>query len=142
MRQVYNKLTVTSLTPEQHQRTCNYWYVVQHSWGPHTAFTTRTGLNRWLSERGLEIEQESLANNGVHSTVQVKGEYATEMHSSYDKFFGLANVVLETKDLSNGDYTLARITQDENGVRTVHTLNPNCRHRPTFDYNRCREEFK
>jgi hypothetical protein len=141
MKQKYSKLAAISLTPEGHARTCNYWYLVQHSWGPHTAFTTRRGLDRWLEERGLRLAGE-LAHNAVHSEVMIEGEYASEMHHSYDQFYALENVILETKDLSNGDWTLARITRDENGIRTVHTLNPNCRHRPVFDYNACREVYK
>lgn len=38
-----------------------------------------------------------------------------------------------------GQYTLAIITIDPDGLRTVHTLNPNCRDRPVFDWAASRE---
>ena len=39
---------------------------------------------------------------------------------------------MSTATLSNGDYTVARITE-EAGVCTVHTLNPNVKTRVVFD---------
>ena len=42
------------------------------------------------------------------------------------------NPILATAAMSNGQYTLALITED-NGVRTVHTLNCNVKTRLIFD---------
>lgn len=105
----------------------------------HTAFTTRNALEQWLSERGLKMTAE-LPAHGECSTQHLEGEYSTEMHGSYDAFYALP-AIFETKTLSNGDYTLARVTEDESGHRTVHTLNPNCHHRPVFDYRACHEMY-
>jgi hypothetical protein len=55
---------------------------------------------------------------------------------SYDEFYALDGE--RSRDLSNGDWTLAIITKDEQGIKTVHTLNPNCRDRPVFDYRESR----
>lgn len=47
--------------------------------------------------------------------------------------FSSIRAVFETRTLSNGDYVLAKVTT-ENGVRTIHTLNPNVHERYVFDY--------
>ena len=39
-----------------------------------------------------------------------------------------------TRTLSIGEYTLGILSRDTDGVVTGHHLNPNCRHRPVFDY--------
>jgi hypothetical protein len=57
-KQVYDKLYATSLTQEQHEKTCNYWFIVHNGAMSHTAFETRAGLDRWMSERGLALESE------------------------------------------------------------------------------------
>ena len=55
----FTNLKLCCLAPEQHARTCNYWYTITSGWGtPHTAFETERGLRRWLRERGLEIDGE------------------------------------------------------------------------------------
>ena len=152
-RQTYDKLFVTSLTPEQHERTCRYWYTVTNGAVAHTAFETRAGLDRWLSERGLRLENDlpeagTLAAEGVEGSTRIIGEYHTEMHGEFltvdprdimgPGYFYSLSPVLATSAMSNGQYTLALITE-EGGVRTVHTLNPNVRDRVIFDHNRTRE---
>jgi hypothetical protein len=62
----------------------------------------------------------------------MEGTYHHVMHLSYDTFYALQGE--RTRSLSNGDYTLAIITTDEDGTRTVNDLNPNCRDRKVFDY--------
>lgn len=126
----YDRLHVCRLTPEQHARTCGYWYTVQSRCTAHTAFATRAGLDRWLSERGLTLTNELPAEG---DWCEIIGSYRTDSHlchaSALDLFTGL-----RTRTLSNGDYVEAVITTDEDGLRTVHTLNPNVRNRFTFDY--------
>lgn len=139
--QVHNKLYATSLTPEFHEKTCGYWFTVTNGAMAHTAFATRAGLDRWLSERGLTLESD-LPEAGTFGTTRVIGEYRTESHGEFlsdDPRDGMGegdwsslHPIAATATLSNGDYTLALITE-EGGVRTVHTLNPNVRTRPVFD---------
>lgn len=138
----YDQLSVVPLCPEWNKKTCNYWYLVQNRHGAHTAFNRRSSLLRWLSDRGLSIEEHTLAPHmqggkwdGEYPTwIRVTGQYRDTAHTSYDEFYSLPNVIIETKAMSNAEYTLARITQDEDGIRTVHTLNCNCKHRPVYDY--------
>ena len=133
-------LWLCCLTPEQHERTCNYWYTVT-TFGstPHTAFTRRQALLNWLQERGLELSSELPEVRGTFASQRIIGTYRTETHLSYDEFFALKGE--RTRDLSNGDYTLAIITTGEDGIKTVHTLNPNCHDRPVFDYRTSRDIY-
>lgn len=141
--QVYNKLFVTSLTPEFHENTCGYWFTVTNGSTAHTAFETRAGLDRWMSERGLTLENE-LPEAGTFGTSRIIGEYRTVMHGEHsptddepyrmvegDDWSGIKPVVITTA-MSNAEYTLALITEDA-GVRTVHTLNVNIKTRFVFD---------
>ncbi len=128
--QLHRSLHVTVLDANQHRRTCNYWFVVTESHGPHTAFTSKEGFLRWLNERGLRIE-EPLTEPGTWSTQCIIGEYFTASHME-PAVFDLLPAIAESRTLSNGDYVVAKITE-ENGIRTVHTLNPNAK-RHVFDY--------
>lgn len=134
----YSKLDLCVLTSEQHERTCNYWYVVTTGSTSLTAFHSLHGLLTWLTERNLKLTKP-LTAPGIYSYQKIEGSYTDEAHMSTDKFLAL-NPVLESRTLSNGDYVLARITE-ENEHRTVHTLNPNVRDRPVFDYTESREIY-
>jgi hypothetical protein len=144
---IYNKLYATSLTQEFHERTCGYWFTVTNGSTAHTAFATRAGLDRWLSERGLSLEGE-LPEAGWSGISRIIGEYREESHGEFltDDYrdgmgegdFYTLHPIIATAELSNGDYTLALITE-ENGVRTVHTLNPNVKTRVKFDRRRTAE---
>lgn len=139
MTQTHTNFWVITLTPEQHATTCNYWYLVQTYGGTsHIAFTKRSSLENWAHERGLTLP--TLPAEGTHSSQQMPGAYRTKMHSSYDEFFGIEKA-LEVRVLSNARWTLGLVTTDEDGIRTVHSLNPNCKHRPEFDYHECRAMF-
>jgi hypothetical protein len=139
----YDKLHATSLTSEQHERTCGYWFTVTSGATAHTAFATRAGLDRWLSERGLSLAGE-LPDAGTWGTTRVTGEYRTASHGAFspaednpyrmvaDDEWGALSPMAATADLSNGRYTLALITEQD-GIRTVHTLNPNVKTRVEFD---------
>ena len=131
----YRNLQVCSLTPEQHRNTCGYWYTVTESSTAHTAFARRESLMQWLEERGLSLTAP-LPEQGTHSFQRINGEYVRQLEGSYDKFYSLP-AIIETRTLDNGEYTLARITETD-GLRTVHVLNCNNKHRPKFDYNESR----
>lgn len=140
---VYDSLSVTPLDAEWNKKTCDYWYLVQNRFSSHTAFSERKNLLRWLSERNLTIDESTLAPHMQGGPwLRVTGKYADQMHMSYDEFYSLPNVVIESKVWSNGEITLARITEDETGMRTVHTLNPNCKHRPVYDWRIWQEVIK
>lgn len=139
MKQTHSNLWLTVLTLEQHLRTCDYWYCVTESHMAHTAFKTERGLRRWLEERGLKLS-EPLTPPGTWSSQKIEGKYHTNSHFGYEDFkdfHKLADVVCETRTLSNGDYVVAKITEGRDG-RTVHTLNPN-EPRHEFDYAESRE---
>jgi hypothetical protein len=144
----YGNMQVTALTPEWHERTCNYWYTVTSGAMAHTAFTTKRGLMRWLDERGLTLDGELPETTGEFATMRVVGEYYDASHGEFvsddyrdgmgeGDFYSLRPVVV-TAAMSNGDYTLALITE-EAGIRTVHTLNPNVKTRFVFDRRRTDE---
>jgi hypothetical protein len=127
-----------ALTPEMNARTCNYWYTVTtYGSTPLTAFRTRTAALRWLALRGLAIEGE-LPQPGTHGVFRVTGSYRESMHWDYGAFFTLEGV--DIKLASNGEYTLGIVTTDPDGLRTVHTLNPNCRRRPVFPWREAQAE--
>ena len=135
-RRTYNRLTVGTLTPEQHAKTCGYWYVVQHQHMAHTAFATLKGLQQWAEERGLTLPQ--MADKGTWSWGDIQGSYSDESHMSREDFEALRPSARHAVTLSNGNYTRALI-HDENGHKVVHYCNPNVRDRETFDYFKARE---
>jgi hypothetical protein len=140
-RQVYDNLRAASLTPEHHERTCGYWFIVTSGSMAHTAFATRASLDRWLSDRGLSLES-GLPEAGTAGTTRVVGEYRTESHGEFlgddprdgmgEGDWDLLRPVKAIAVMSNGDYTLGLITE-EACIRTVHTLNPNVKTRLVFD---------
>jgi len=152
--QTYSNLYVTSLDQHFHEQTSGYWFTVTNAATAHTAFRTRAGLDRWLNERGLSLESE-LPEAGSIGTSKVIGEYRTKSHGVFsdepyspdypdgprkmieDDFYDLTPVAV-TAEMSNGRYTLALITE-EDGVRTIHTLNPNVKTRIEFSYEKMRE---
>ena len=105
---------------------------------PAAAFTNRSALLRWLESVGLSLTAE-LPEHGVHSYQKLTGSYSTDMHFDMVAFFNLPGHQ-RVPTMSNGDYTLGIITE-ENGHRTVHTLNPNVKGRPVFDYQSTRAEW-
>ena len=139
MNTTHKKLHVVVLTPEQHKRTCNYWFTVLDNSTSHTAFTHLSGLLTWLAERGLKLSQPITAP-GIWSVQDIVGSYSEQTHNNEDTFNALAPII-ETREMSNGDYTLGKITESEDGHRTVHTLNPNVKTRPVFDYRESQEIY-
>ena len=133
MNEKRKNLHLAQITPEQSSRTCGpYWYIITNGAMSYTAFRRRESFLNWLQERGLSLEHD-LVEQGKHDAQHITGEFEEISHMSYDEFFGLPNIVKETRVLSNGSYTLGIITEKD-GIRQIHHLNPNCKHRPKFDY--------
>jgi len=133
MKTTHNDLTVCWLTPDFHAKTCGYWYVVQSHCMAHTAFATLEHLQLWACERGLTLP--TLAKQGDWG--KIGGEYRTESHlRDADEFESIPGE--RSRTLSNGDYVVAIIATDSDGIRTVHTLNPNVKGRRVYDYRESR----
>ena len=137
MNGIFDDLHLITLDKSQHDKTCGYWYLVQNHCAAHTAFASREHLLNWLSERGLELTDE-LPKHGEWSVQKIKGKYIAQMHGDYNEV--MSRTGYETRTLSNGEYTLAIIDEHE-GIKTVHTLNPNCKRRPVFNYAESRALF-
>jgi len=126
-----NNLTVTQLDEEAHKKTCGYWYLVTCGSSSHTAFRTLASLRRWLSERNLFLEDELTGTKEIQS-VWINGKYRQKSHMSKTTF---AEVVgNESRTMSNGEYVEAKLEVGDDGIVTVHTLNPNVKARKVFDY--------
>lgn len=131
------RLSLVQPTPEYAANTCGpYWYLVLNNGTSETAFCRRESFLDWMRDRGLSLSAP-LVEQGEHSYQAIIGEYNEQMHGSYDEFYSLPDVITETRQLSNGRYTLARITGSES-ARTVHTMNVNCHHRHEYDYSESR----
>lgn len=126
----YNKLTFISITPEQHARTCGYWYLVQNNHAPYKAFATLAAFYRWADERELSID--TVPTHGVYSYQPITGQFREACYMDANALEAIQGV--ETRQLDNAAYTLGKITTDADGVRTVHYLNCNVKTRPVFDY--------
>lgn len=135
--QSFGNFYVSSLTEERHQQTCGYWYVVSSGAMSHTAFANRDHLITWLEDRGLSMLGE-LSMAGTSSCVAVEGHYILASHLSYDNFMSLDGKRIRMLD--NGEYTLGVITEDDEGVSTVHHLNCNL-NRMVYDYAESRKLF-
>jgi hypothetical protein len=136
MKTTYSNLSLATLDKKGHDKTCGYWYLVTEGARSYTAFPTRTGLMNWLQERGLLLTEE-LPEHGEASYQRIAGSHTTMMHGDIQEFYDLDGE--PTRIVSNGDYTLAIIT-DDSGHKTVHYLNPNCE-RPKYDYASCRNIY-
>lgn len=140
MTETYTGLRVSVLTHGMHAKTCGYWYTVFAHATAHTAFETYNGLCRFLTERGLSLKSD-LPPTGTYGNVGIIGIYRRKSHMDYNEFYGL-NAILDTKTMDNGDYTLARITEDAEGVRTVHVMNCNAHYRTIYNYSDAAKEMR
>ncbi len=123
----FSKLTLCRLTPEQHSRTCNYWFTIENGCTAHTAFTTKDQLEQWLEERNIKLTAPLVGYQ------QLQGEYKRCSFMSYDEFYNLP-AIRQIKVMDNGRYTLGLLTEDENGIRIVNHLNCNCKYRIEYDW--------
>ena len=129
-----NRITIGTFTPEQHARTCNYWYYLQYQGMSYKAWTERAHFLAFLDAVGLTLP-EPLAEQGKHSWQSLEGCYKEASHMSYDDFYALESKAVKTlRWMDNGAYTLAYVTQEEDGTCTVNYLNCNMKHRQQFDY--------
>lgn len=134
MTQTHDSLRASRLNHAMHKQTCGYWYTVTSGSFAHTAFATRAGLDRWLEERGLKLV-DPLDDEPSHSKIDGTYRSCSHLHDS-ESFPLIAGE--RSRTLSNGDWVEAIISQDADGIRTVHTLNPNVRDRKVFDYTESR----
>ncbi|MBF7012555.1 hypothetical protein QUC32_23180 [Novosphingobium resinovorum] len=135
--QTYDRLHVACLTKDQHRQTCGYWYTVTSNSTPHTAFRTPAALLRWLEDRGLSLASPLPEDCGVHASISIDGAYRTASHMSYDEFYRTGG--FHTRLMDNARYTRAIISEDADGLRTVHHLNCNCRERPAYGHEESRQ---
>lgn len=132
------QLWLSHLTKEHSNNTCGpYLYTITEGATAHTAFVTRQGLQRWLSERGLVIDDSTVLEERGTSC-RIVGIYRHRMHMcSRDAFQEIKGE--HTRTLSNGEYTDAILTVDHCGIVTVHIQNVNCRDRLTYNYRESRK---
>ena len=138
--ELFQKLTLCCLSPEQNQRTCNYWYTVTTNVAtPHTAFNTEAGLRKWLDERGLSLKAE-LPKRGTWALFNIDGAYYKNCMMDEEGFWAIVQTdVPRIKVLDNAEFTMGALTKGEDGLVTVNYLNCNIRNRLVFDYQESRE---
>jgi hypothetical protein len=129
--QTHSAFWLACLDPEWHERTCSYWYTVTSGARAHTAFRSAKELMTWLSERGLKLMDTLPGERGIYKAIRVEGTYREASYMDTDAFNAIIPL-LEIAELSNGHYTLGKVTEDEQGIRTVHYLNPNVIERIVF----------
>jgi len=122
----------------RHQ-TCGYWYLVHDGAMSHTAFRTRSGLDRWLSERGLRLDGE-LSDHVLfpddYGVVEIIGKYRDVVYNSRAEY-DAASWLMKTRKASNGEYTEAKL-QEVDGVSEVRYCNVNVAGRLVFDHEESR----
>lgn len=124
-------LRVSQLTPEAHERTCNYWYTVTDKCTAHTAFETREALDGWLDVVGLKLS-DPLCSGGDSTIAKGKLRYVLHMDRSvFDAIVGR-----EFVGLDNGRYTKFKACRDGD-VMVVSCMNVNAP-RHEYDYRTCR----
>lgn len=128
--QVYSAFWLTCLDPEWHERTCGYWYTVTSGAQSHTAFATAEELMQWLNERGLRLTDSLPEECGTYKAIRVEGTYKRASYMDVETFEAIVPL-LTVAEMSNAQYTLGKVTEEQ-GVRTVHYLNPNVKERIVF----------
>jgi hypothetical protein len=138
--ELFQKLTLICLSPEQNQNTCNYWYTITTNVAtPHTAFNTEAGLRKWLAERGLSVK-EDLPERGTWAVFKIDGAYYKNAMLDKEAFDAIVQTnAQKIKVLDNAEFTLGALTKDEHGLTTVNYLNCNIRDRLVYDYQESRE---
>ena len=139
--ELYGELNLTCITPEQHLRTCGYWYLVYNRSTSHTAFRTKEHLFLWLKERGLTINEPIPEKRGTFQSQDIVGSYAKLMMGYESHWDDIRDHIEVCKVLSNGKYTEGKITLNDDGIRIINYLNPNC-NRMAFHYQATREALE
>ncbi|WP_280421305.1 hypothetical protein [Nocardia carnea] len=106
--QGYTGLFLGCLTREQHERTCDYWYVIQNSGLPHTAFREADELYEWLAYRGLPVAERIPAERGTRGHSRILGEYRTVLHRDVSVFNAI-RPLLCMPVMHNSEYTLGKV---------------------------------
>jgi hypothetical protein len=127
----HTKLGLTTVSPEMRVGHGYNYLVTFDGETPLCAFRTESALLRWMSERGIELDKP-LPALGVYSWQRLRGSFTRVSHIDPDAFNAIRPILGEVREMSNGQYTLGKITL-RNGVRAIHYLNPNCQ-RVVFDY--------
>lgn len=127
-------LQVYHLNKEAQANTCGpYQFTVTQRASSFTAFRTRDEFERWLEERALALADPSVLDK-PSTGCEILGYYREASHMcSRDEFEQIASPQ-RGRAMSNARLTETIITT-ENGIRTIHTQNPNCKDRLEFDYN-------
>lgn len=134
----YTDLWLTRLDDKGKERQhTNYTYLVTCKATAHTAFYTLDGVTEWAQERGLTLP--ILPDGDTWNSAAIVGTYRTTAHMNEVEFYALDGALIRV--LSNGQYTLGIVTIGADGIRTVHSLNPNVRTRPVFQYRTDAERF-
>jgi len=128
----FDNLWLASLTPEQHARTCDYWYVMTHNHGPFTAFRTRAALDAFLDLHDLRLEGTLPDKQGEHASMRVTGAVRHACHSHPEEM----PTGREVLHLSNGQYTRGVVVEMPDGP-VLHYLNCNAT-RPVYDHTTAR----
>lgn len=131
--ETYEQLHLACLDPEFHRRTVGYWYTITSRAMSHVAFRTAEELKDWLKERGLKLTSSLPRERGTPKNIFIEGSYRRASYMDVEAFKAI-RPLLKVAEMSNGQYTLGKVTKDQNGVRTVHYLNPNVAKRVMFPY--------
>lgn len=118
---IHDRLTLICLSPEQHLRTCNYWYLLQSRATAYTAFRTREALEFFLDLHHLELTKPLPADRGTHAFISVEGITRERMHGTGETMPTDGRRILQ---MSNGDYTLGIVEEDAEGA-IIHYIGPN-----------------
>lgn len=93
-----------------------YRYRIMHGARSFKAFETRKALDIWLSERGLSLPRP-LAPPDQTDELKIEGGFVEQMLFDVEAFEAIEPLT-ETRMLNNGDYNLAKVTE-EDGERVV-----------------------
>lgn len=137
MKYLIDNITISCCNPSQYSQTCGYWYTVQNNGMAHTAFARLSSLKRWLEERELKPAEPFPEKHGTHAFIRVEGQYVQSLLMCSEQEWNDIKPIGESIGLQNGDYVEIKFTRDEEGNVVENKLNPNCRWRRTFDYQKC-----
>lgn len=89
----------------------------------HTAFRTRAALLHFLELYGLTAPQDIPEPGARAFSMPLAGSYREVMHMDGDALDTLTG--RRVRHMNNGAYTLGIVVTADDGIRTVHVLNPN-----------------
>jgi hypothetical protein len=134
----YNSFWLSILNdPEQRKQHMGYRYIIQTYGGtPHTAYRTKSGLRRFLSDTGLKIHRPFRKGSG-----RLSGRYIRTMlmvsRKDFDSKYGQLR---KSHCLDNGDYVRCYIETGAAG-NTIYLQNCNMKDREVLDYSYYRQEI-